>query len=125
MFNRLGHAMLILALLGATGTHWVMLQSIAWAAMLTENAREATISEAFEKTFDGKHPCSLCKEIAKGQQSEKKSDQRSEIKRLDFVYQPSVLLIEPSSHLRLFDELRVIAGVREEAPPTRPPRSLA
>lgn len=74
--SRAGHLLLIIALLSATSTHWVMLQSVAWAAMLADNARTNSLPAAIGKTFDGKHPYALCKQIAKGRRSERKSDQQ-------------------------------------------------
>src|SRR5258708_36952071 len=88
VFNRLGHVLLIVALLCATGSHWVMLQSVAWATMLAENARTDSFQTALAKTFDGRHPCALCRQIAQGRQPEKKSDPQLDIKKLESFNQP-------------------------------------
>jgi hypothetical protein len=83
VFARLGHLVLVFALLGATGTHWVVLQSVAWATMLADNVGTAPLSAAIEKTFDGKHPCPLCKQIAVGRKSEKR-ELTLRLKKLEF-----------------------------------------
>ena len=39
MFRKLGHILLIVALLAAVGGHWIVLQSVAWTNMLAGNLR--------------------------------------------------------------------------------------
>lgn len=62
-----------LALFMIAGGHWAMLQSVAWAGMVKDFSRTGTIAEAVTKTFDGKHPCSMCKKIASAQAHEEKA----------------------------------------------------
>ena len=52
------------------GWHWLALQSIAWASMLFERTQEASFSVAWTTTFDGQHPCRICKAVAEGQADE-------------------------------------------------------
>jgi hypothetical protein len=66
----IGCAAGLLALLVASGGHWTVLQSVAWARMLIEYSRDSSLAEAIEKTFDGEHPCSLCHKIRQGRQQE-------------------------------------------------------
>lgn len=56
------------------GLHWTLLQTVAWTGMVISFSQHATFSEAFSKTFDGRHPCALCKVIQKGQAEEQKRD---------------------------------------------------
>ena len=65
---------MVLSLCAAIGLHWAALQSIAWAGMLIDYSRTASVSTAFEQTFDGRHPCPLCNAIHKAQQGGKKQD---------------------------------------------------
>jgi hypothetical protein len=123
MFSRAGHLLLILALLGATGTHWMMLQSVAWATMLADNAQTNSFAEALEKTFDGRHPCALCKQIAKGRQSERKSDQHNDLKKLEFFSKKIVLVITPPRHFILRDDGEAFVPQVAHAPPTPPPEA--
>ena len=44
--------------------------------MIVSYSRDASFAEAVSKTFDGKHPCSLCKVIQQGRAEEKKQDQQ-------------------------------------------------
>ncbi len=86
VFRKFGQVLMIVAVLSATGTHWLALQSVAWTAMLAQNLQTSSLQNALEHTFDGRHPCCLCKEIAKSKQSEKKSDAQVELKKLDFSH---------------------------------------
>jgi hypothetical protein len=125
VFSRFGHLLLIVALLGATGAHWVVLQSVAWATMFADNARTESLQEAVQKTFDGRHPCALCKQIAKGRQSEQKPDQQqTELKRLEFLHGTVALVIQSPKHFRWLPEPRVSAILRVQTPPVPPPRIL-
>jgi hypothetical protein len=124
VFYRLGHVLLIVALLCATGSHWVMLQSVAWATMLAENARTDSFQTALTKTFDGRHPCALCKQIAQGRQSEKKSDPQLDLKKLEFFSQPVVFIINSPTRFVLSGGRDSTAAQLPHSPPVPPPRSL-
>jgi hypothetical protein len=62
----------LIAVLLANGGHWAVLQSIAWSRMLVEYARENSVVEAVQMTFDGEHPCEMCHRIEAGRQQEDK-----------------------------------------------------
>ena len=47
------------------GGQWLMLQSVAWVNMVKDYSHNATLSQALAKTFDGSHPCPLCRFIQK------------------------------------------------------------
>jgi hypothetical protein len=124
VFSRIGHLLLIFAFLGATGAHWAVLQSVAWAEMLANNARVAPLSAAIEKTFDGRHPCPLCRKIAQGRQSEKKSDVQTELKKLDFFNQQLAFILNPPSHFTLLGQRDAFAPALTRTPPVPPPRAF-
>jgi hypothetical protein len=85
VLSSIGRAATILALCLSVGFHWLALQSVAWTTMLVANARHAPLSEALVKTFDGKHPCSLCHAVSAGKNSEKKSDLQSSTPKIDMI----------------------------------------
>ena len=62
-----------LALFLIVGGPWAVLQTVAWTKMVIDYSQQATVSEALAKTFDGNHPCGLCKKITKAKEGEKKS----------------------------------------------------
>jgi hypothetical protein len=120
VFRKFGQILMIVAALSATGTHWLALQSVAWTTMLAENLHTASWERAVQCTFDGKHPCCLCKEIAKNKQSEKKSDVQVEVKQLEYSHTSLEFVFCPPSH---FYEVRTAndAAISLGQPPSLPP----
>jgi hypothetical protein len=122
VFRRIGHGLLIVALLSATGGHWALLQTVAWATMLANNARTECLADAITKTFDGRHPCPMCRQIAESRQSEKKSDMQIETRKLEYPREVAVFIFTPPNHFFLLGERISSAPLLTEAPPTPPPR---
>jgi hypothetical protein len=97
---------------------------VAWTSMLAENLHKSSLCQAVEHTFDGRHACCLCKEIANGKQSEKKSDFHVELKRLEFppiAENPSPL---PPTHFYLLPRADSFAESLPQEPPVPPPRGI-
>jgi hypothetical protein len=120
-----GRIVTIGALCCAIGLHWVALQSFAWTSMLFEYSKRAPLCQAIAQTFDGAHPCSLCHVVATGKASEKKTDVRSPVPRIDIICVARVIrLISP---VALFDYTLRDFSVSEieYSPPVPPPRVLA
>lgn len=125
MLKRFGHLLLILALLGATGGHWAVLQTIAWAGMLATNLQTESVGEAISKTFDGEHPCKMCKQISAGKKAEKKSELPLQIKKLEFINERPVLVFTAPQDFQLAPVfLSELDGLSHQ-PSVPPPRSLA
>lgn len=122
MFKRLGHLLLIVALLAATGGHWAVLQSVAWTTMLAANLTNDSFGEAICKTFDGEHPCGLCCAVKAGKATEKKTDLPAPLKKFEYVnVAPRFVFAAPkaftllSAHVAFPDSL-------SSTPPLPPPR---
>ena len=47
------------------GLHFAVIQMVGWASMTVEYSQKAPLSEALRMTFDGKHPCEICKLVEK------------------------------------------------------------
>jgi len=62
-----------LALFVAIGGPLAVLQGIAWVNMVHDFSKTGSLTQAVEKTFDGQHPCPLCKKIAAQRAHEEKS----------------------------------------------------
>jgi hypothetical protein len=124
VFRRLGHVALILAVLAASGLHWNLLQTVAWTTMLADHLCTASFGEAIEKTFDGKHPCCLCRQIAAGKTTEKKSDFSSSSKKLEFIAGGLVLVFNPPQAFTLLTDRNCASHERAHKPPTPPPRDF-
>ena len=124
MLVRLGHVLLIVALLAATGGHWALFQTVAWTNMLADNLQTDTFSGALTKTFDGKHPCTMCNEIATAKKSERKSDLPNLSKKLEFTSErPMFVFSAPTEYHLLIATSEPLASW-SEAPPTPPPLAV-
>jgi hypothetical protein len=124
VFTRIGQVLMILALLAATGVNVILLQSVAWTTMLANNLRTTSLYQAVEHTFDGKHPCSLCRQIDRSRQAEKKAEFRAEWKKLEFNYAPLVFVFTAPSHSREMRPASDSANSINHTPPAPPPREL-
>jgi len=61
----------VFALMVSIGGQWMLLQGVAWVGMAVSYSIEVgSVKEGLEKTFDGEHPCPLCKAVQKGGQEE-------------------------------------------------------
>ena len=110
------------ALACSVGLHWSFLQSLAWTAMLADNLTTSSFSAALQRTFDGKHPCPLCKQIAAGKKSEKKAEFPGQLKKLEFLpAAPRFVFVRP---VRPGEPAwaKVSLNSLLRAPPTPPPR---
>jgi hypothetical protein len=72
MFKKLGTVLCAVAMFSIAGGHWAVLQSVAWTGMVIEYSRDASLTSALSKTFDGKHPCTLCVKIDESKKQEPK-----------------------------------------------------
>ncbi|MES2440450.1 MAG: hypothetical protein V4584_15380 [Verrucomicrobiota bacterium] len=78
---KLSQYFLIGTLIVSMGGHLALLQTIAWGNMLVDYSNSSSLSEAVGKTFDGEHPCELCKVVKKSKsEDEKKPLLKSEMK---------------------------------------------
>lgn len=122
--RRGGQIAVVLALCLSVGLHWCILQSIAWAGMVVNYARDTSISEAIQKTFDGKHPCALCKAIQKGKQAGRNQESNFSKKRLDPCVKlelPALYFPSPPGERCVLD---CFSATRSEIPPVPPPKSV-
>ena len=124
LFQNAVRLVLIVALFAATGGHWMVLQSVAWSAMLVQYSRSTDLVSAVEQTFDGKHPCPLCKKIARGRHDEKKPDAQVIAGKLKFCYQPvSSPLLSPGNFWQMYPGDAYSPALAHQ-PPVPPPRLL-
>ena len=92
-----GTLSIAVALFSLCGGHWALLQSVAWGRMLQNYSSQDSFSLAVEKTFNGKHPCSLCKKIEQAKQHEKKNNFVNETFK-----KKEGILEKPFSFLKIF-----------------------
>jgi len=120
---RCGKFLVIAALVLTTGAHWAALQTIAWTTMLAANlSRQQSLTEAVSQTFDGEHPCPLCKAIAAGKKSEQKSEAVAPVLKMEFpLVADRFVLIAPKPFAD-FLPVNVFADSVSSKPPVPPPR---
>ena len=124
MFSRLPKLALVAALACSLGLHWGFLQSVAWLCMVINYSQDAPLAEAVVKTFDGRHPCSICKHVAQGKRSEKRSEFPPIGKKFEFSYSTAAFMFAaPSDSWEA--RCPVVSPISvTRSPPVPPPRQL-
>ena len=123
MFQRLPKFLMAVALACSIGLPWAFLQSFAWTTMLVDNLTTNSFSVALQRTFDGKHPCPLCKAIAEGKKSEKKSDTVVSLKKFEALSQSVAFAFAPLASFPRVEAPNALLETLAHAPPTPPPRA--
>ena len=114
-----------LAICSASGAHWVLMQSVAWVGMVATFAQDRPLAQAVSDALDGQHPCDLCKAIADGKKSERKSPLGANTGNtgkvlLYFVADGFELL--PAFERAAYIGIAVSGEARRDAPLLPPPR---
>jgi hypothetical protein len=122
MLSAIGRATTIGALCFSLGLHWLALQSVAWTTMLVSNARHAHLSEAVAKTFDGAHPCDLCKVVAQGSKSDEKSQVLPAITKMDLICTTRSFRFLPPFVRYDYQPEKIFLQEQFYTPPAPPPR---
>jgi hypothetical protein len=124
VFIRLGKTFMALALATTLGTHWALLQSVAWVGMIASYSEHSTFKDAVEMTFDGKHPCPLCKAIAAAKKSQQKNEFSLQNQKLEFPpAEENFILIAPAQ-FQLLQQENSFAKSLTQKPPFPPPREF-
>lgn len=85
MLVRFGRGLVVVALCCSLGGQWFGLQSIAWATMLVKYSQNCPIKQAIAQTFDGDHPCDMCKHISKSREKERKPEAQTNLAKADLI----------------------------------------
>ncbi len=94
--------------------------------MLADNLRDGSVAEAVSKTFDGEHPCAMCKQIAQDKKSEKKSDAlQLKLKKIELASVQNAFVFTAPTDFWLHPLLNLATDSETEAPLVPPPRRLA
>ena len=128
--KRIGWLASLLAVFAAGGGHWMALQSVAWARMLVTYSQQADFATALEQTFDGAHPCPMCKKISQDRAQER-SEQPAGAPSVSRAAPETLCLaagqdIPPVPVHLVFARADALAAPPELAqpPPTPPPRAV-
>jgi hypothetical protein len=112
----------VLALVMAIGGHWALLQSAAWLGMAVNFSKTDSVSIALQKTFDGKHPCPLCRIVKAGKASEKKQDLPKLETKFEFLTNAGSCELFPPKSIRHFTPASERVEAVRAAPLLPPPR---
>ena len=121
MSSRLARLVVFFAAVQILGGHWLALQSVAWIGMIANYARGEALVVALEKTFDGAHPCGLCKVVKSGREQEQKEQDQKLIVKLDAVLATTLALRAPQASDWKYLVFVPVIAARNLAPPTPPP----
>ena len=124
MLVRLGKVFVVFALVATLSAHWALLQTVAWTTMLANDLQSCSLHDAMTMTFDGQHPCPICKAIAAARKSEQKNQVALDKLRLEFPpIEGNPVLIAPSP-LEHFPRTDFFAKSLPQKPLTPPPREF-
>jgi hypothetical protein len=116
----------VLVLVLSLGLHWALLQTVAWTGMIISYSRDASFSEAVSKTFDGEHPCPMCKVIKKARAEEKDQQQKQQVKpgsKMDLGLVWQCTPFHFSSEREKISSPNTDASIRSYEPPKPRPRT--
>ena len=110
--------MLVLAI----GGHWACVQSIAWFRMTVAFSKSRPLSTALQMTFDGRHPCKLCKVVQSGRNGERDKPAKPAQAKLECLCRDGRLSVfaSPLQHTAIGGD--DISVSRLDPPPIPPPR---
>lgn len=105
------------------GLHWATLQAFAWTTMIVERSQTGSLAEAIQTTFDGRHPCKLCKVVRTGQAAEKKSESQLKLQKLELPLPAAVTpFVLPAGKDLPAAVAVALTPVAAHGPPLPPPR---
>lgn len=106
------------------GCHWTLVQGFAWVSMFAGHVRTESVPVALTRTFDGKHPCLICKVVRDGKSAEEKSPVQSSVKKLEPVpLNPGKATVFVIAKALPVSQVVAIWIGRGESPPVPPPRN--
>lgn len=108
-----------------------MLQVVAWSRMLVDYSSQAGLAEGVTMTFDGQHPCCMCKAIAETRK--RQQDKNEEPPEAISIRQIMKEFVPPGTTAVLtpravdFREVGFVplpsgGSIQGEGPPVPPPR---
>ena len=116
---------LIVAILCATiGLHWIALQSIAWGMMIVSYSQSCSLSAAVAKTFDGEHPCDLCKRVSAAEHAPKRPAAQTTVAKPDLICAVTFRSLRNSRKIFDYVSFSVPINKRVNRPAIPPPRLL-
>jgi hypothetical protein len=116
---------MVVSIVIASGGHWAILQSFAWSRMLVKNIHDSPLAAAVEKTFDGQHPCDLCKSIASERAKEKNVPKSSTPEKVVLFFERTDVEVRVSAGADLPEPIVAEWLSKSILPETPPPNGVA
>lgn len=123
--------LLVAALMISIGAQWAVLQSAAWVGMAVTysiaegSVAEGSVAEGLSNTFDGDHPCPLCKLVEEGQKKENKLPTKQAPSKMELSLTTNIVVITPPVAYTLPLAADDIAMLRRKEPTVPPPRACS
>jgi hypothetical protein len=121
----------LFAWLLATGSHWDVVQTVAWARMFAMNSQTMPLLDAAKKTFSPDGRCDLCKTVSRAKTHHEGTDEnipgtKAPEKEFLAITSPARVFLAPVRlHLGLLPPVTTLASAEPATPLLTPPRSLA
>lgn len=115
----------VLLLVLTLGLHWALLQTVAWTSMIISYSQENSLRDAVRMTFDGEHPCSMCKTIKQGQTEEKQPEKIAPVNKLPLAVVWQAQFFRFDTDRELIPASDTSAPRRAEAPPKPRPKTFS
>lgn len=131
MPRRFALVVTLFAWLLATGSHWDVVQTVAWARMFAINSQTMPVLDAAKKTFSPDGRCNLCKTVSRAKAHHEDADEKipgtkAPEKEFLAITSPARVFLAPVQlHLGLLTPVTALASAEPVAPLLTPPRSLA
>ena len=114
---------LIIALSLSIGLQWALVQAAAWAGMIVSFSKETTFARAVSMTFDGAHPCRICKAVREGEPKSQSSKRAPVIAKIDLAApEHGVMIFDRGSVPSVVEYVTALSGRMTLRPPLPPPR---
>ncbi|NJK90732.1 MAG: hypothetical protein HC904_02195 [Blastochloris sp.] len=126
ILKKLGLLLSWCALSYVSGAHLAVVQSLAWTQMLVEYTSESGLARGISQTFDGEHPCGMCKEVEKARNDQAPQQvvlKLSELKAATPFVVNSRTIRYSSEMPAYFSSIILSLGISQPAPPHQPPRA--
>lgn len=121
--TRVAKWLVVAALALTLGLHWAVLQSAAWVGMAVKFSQQDSLGVAIGKTFDGQHPCQLCKFVEDGKKSVPKDEFSKTSLKLDGLCAPAAWTLTSPQISTDALPVALFLTARPLAPPVPPPRA--
>ncbi|MDB6153143.1 MAG: hypothetical protein JWL90_1596 [Chthoniobacteraceae bacterium] len=124
MLSRRFKLIVFIAAMQILGGHWLALQSVAWIGMMASYSSDETLGMAIEKTFNGEHPCVLCKVVKSGRTQEHEEQVAKSLVKQEAVLGAFLKLPAPRVAEWKYPMIAPHLDTRSYTPPTPPPQAV-